>query len=101
MPKEYAEPRTPRDLRQPPFVELAGIRRLLGLKQAEICEKVAVLIGVPSFSVGSFSAIENGHRGASPEVLAAIQTALGLHAGDLKTAWEPSHSRRKVEDPAA
>lgn len=103
MPKsEYAEPGTPRDLRQPPFVELAGIRRLLGLKQAHICEKVAVLIG-KSFTVGAFSAIETGQRGASPEVLAAIQTALGLHAEDLKTSWAPSHSRRKaeVEDPAA
>lgn len=98
----YAEPAAPRDLRQPPFVELAGVRRLLGLKQSEVCDKIAVLIG-KSFTVGALSAIETGQRGASPEVLSAIQTALGIHAGDLHTAWEPSHSRRKgdVQDPAA
>jgi hypothetical protein len=88
------DPADPRPWRQPPFVGLAGIRRLVGLKQHEVCAKVEAILG-KSFTTGALSAIEKGHRGASPEVLGAIQTALGIHPGDLETAWEPSHSRRK------
>lgn len=98
MTQTYSTPADPRPLRQPPFVDLGGIRRLVGLKQPEVCAKVEAIIG-KTFTVGALSAIEKGHRGASPEVLAAIQTALGIHPGDLQTAWEPSHSRRKA--PAA
>lgn len=90
----YAPPPDPRPRMQPPFVDLASVRRLVGLTQTDVCAKVEAVIG-KTFTKGALSAIETGQRGASPEVLAALQTALGIHAGDLQTAWEPSHSRRK------
>lgn len=101
MPKiEYADPAaTSRRKVSPPHVPLVGVRRLLGLKQAEVCHKVEAILG-KSFTVGALSAIETGHRGASPEVLAALTTALGLHAGDLVTDYTPSHSRRAEEAAA-
>lgn len=98
MPKiEYADPdKSVRRKVTPPHVPIAGVRRLLGLKQAEVCHKVEAILG-KSFTVGALSAIEKGHRGASAEVLAAITTALGLHAGDLVTDYTPSHTRRGDE----
>lgn len=95
MPKiQYAEPPKKREQVEPPHVPLAALRIRLGLKQAEVCEEVSRLLE-KSFTTGALSAIENGLRGASPETLVAIQTALGLRPGDLVVDYEPSHSRRK------
>lgn len=90
-----------REKRPAPVVSLAGIRIRLGMTQREVCEKVSLILG-KSFTVGALSALEKGHRGASPETLSAIQVALGLRPGDLTVPYEPSHSRRKqIEEDAA
>lgn len=76
----------------PPHVPLTGVRIALGMTQAEVCKKVELALG-KSFTKGALSAIENGHRGASAEVLTAIGYALGLPAGSLVTDYAPTHSR--------
>lgn len=97
MPKNgYGDPKKhQRETRQPPFVSLVGIRNMRGLKGREVCARVGEITG-KGFTLGALSAIENGHRGASPEVLAALEQALDIPAGSLITSWEPSHSRRKA-----
>lgn len=100
MPRiEYAEPAKRRQV-TPPHIPLQAVRIRLGMKQADVCEQVSVILG-KSFTVAALSAIEKGHRGASAEVLTAIQTALGLVPDSLVVDYTPSHSRRKAEDPAA
>lgn len=103
MPKtEYATPAPARPKVTPPHVSLAAVRIRLGFKQADVCEQVSVILG-KSFTVAALSAIEKGHRGASAEVLVAIQTALGLGPGDVVVDYAPNHSRRPrdVEEDAA
>lgn len=83
----------------PPHVSFNALRVRLGLKQEDVRRKVEVILG-KSFTPGAMSAIEKGHRGASAEVLAALETALGLRPGDLVTNYEPGHVRRKLAETA-
>lgn len=80
---------------EPPFMSLAAVRTVLGLKQSDICREVSEILGHP-FTAGALSAIENGHRGVSAETLEALEIAIGARAGDLQLRYEPSHSRRKA-----
>lgn len=92
---QYPEVPKPRRSVTPPHIPLAGVRIRLGLKQQDVCDQVALIIG-ETFTNASLSAIENGHRGASEEVLEAIQVALGLRPGDVAVDYSPGHSRRKA-----
>ena len=92
---EYADPDAgKRKTVTPPHASLGALRNALGLKQSDVLTQMAEILGRP-FTAGALSAIERGHRGASPEVLAALETSLGLRPGDLITDYEPSHSRLK------
>ena len=84
----------------PPHVPLVAVRNALGLKQVDVAAEVSRILG-KSFTKGGLSAIENGHRGASAETLAAIEIALGLRDGDLVTDYTPTHSRRRADEVAA
>lgn len=42
---------------------------------------------------GTISAIENGHRGASTQMLAAIADALSISSEAIDTQYEPRNSR--------
>ncbi|WP_280320184.1 helix-turn-helix domain-containing protein [Nocardia wallacei] len=48
------------------------------------------------YTRGALSAIENGHRGASAELISAIEAAYGLPRGAIDTEYKPRHeaSRR-------
>jgi len=76
----------------PPHVSLEALRNALGLRQTDVLARMGDILG-RDITPGALSAIERGHRGASPEVLAALEIALGLRDGDLVTDFEPSHSR--------
>lgn len=84
---------------QAPLVPLAALRAALGLKQTEVCNGVEAITN-KTFTKGALSALENGHRGASAETLAALEVVLRLPAGSLLVNYEPSHARRKLEDVA-
>lgn len=51
--------------------------------------------GAP-FSRGALSGIENGHRGASAQTLAALAVAYGLRSDAIRTDYVP----REREDAA-
>lgn len=91
MPKTDYDKQRPKVT--PPHITLAGLRRSHGLTQAALGAKIAEKVG--SFAPGSLSLIEQGHRGASPEVLSAVAAIFRLEPGDIVLEYEPSHSRRK------
>lgn len=79
----------------PPQIGLADLRESHGLTQAAVAAQVASRITADKFNAGSLSLIEGGHRGASAEVLAALEQVFKLKPGALTVDYEPSHSRRK------
>lgn len=79
----------------PPMVGLADLRKSHRMTQASVCDEVSAIID-KSFTDGALSTIEKGHRGASAEVLAALEQVFGLAPGSLVVSYEPSHDRRAV-----
>lgn len=92
MPRTDYDKQRPK--RNPPIVGLADLRGALGLTQDAVCEQVTAITD-KSFTKGALSAIELGHRGASAETLAALETAMRLKPGALIVDYDPSHHRRK------
>lgn len=80
----------------PPHISLGDLRSISGKTLEQVCALVADELGKP-FTRGALSAIENGHRGASAPVLAALEVAYGLRPGALSTTYVP----RNREDVAA
>lgn len=78
---------------QPPQISLAVLRKSHRMTQAAVAEQVAAIIDKPFYS-GSLSTIEGGHRGASEEILRALEQVFGLATGDLTVIYVPSHDRR-------
>lgn len=87
---EHQRPR-----RVPPHVSLGDLRAVSGKTLDQICALVSEELGKP-FTRGALSAIENGHRGASRAVLAALEVAYGLRPEALTTNYVP----RNREDAA-
>lgn len=79
---------------QPPTLTIATLRKSHRMTQAQVAEQVAAIIDNDFYS-GSLSLIEGGHRGASADVLAALEQVFGLAAGDLQVNYTPSHDRRR------
>lgn len=79
-----------------PRVSLAVLRKSHRLTQAAVADQVAAIIDKPFYS-GSLSTIEGGHRGASDEVLRALEQVFGLAQGDLEVGYRPSHDRRALK----
>ena len=86
MPKKrYSSQRNPK---VPPHVSVAVLRRVSGLKLDEVCDLVAEVTGDRP-TKGALSAIENGHRGASAQLLRGLEHAYNLPAGSITTTYEP------------
>jgi transcriptional regulator with XRE-family HTH domain len=83
----------------PPRIGLADLRKSHRMTQAAVAEQVAAIID-KTFNAGSLSLVEGGHRGASAEVLAALEQVFGLGPGSLVVDYTPSHDRRKQESAA-
>lgn len=84
----------------PPQVSIGVLRKSHRLTQENVAEQVAAIIDKPFYS-GSLSLIEGGHRGASEEVLRALEQVFGLATGDLSVTYQPSHSRRPLKAVAS
>lgn len=86
----------------PPHIGLAALRKSHRLTQGDVAQQVAAIID-KDFLGTSLSLIEGGHRGASTDVLRALEQVFGLAEGDLVIDYEPSHPRRKQQpkEPAA
>lgn len=76
-----------------PVVSTAVLRKSLGLTLQAICDHMAAEHGL-KVDRGTISAIENGHRGASAQMLAAYADALGISESAIDTQYEPRQSRR-------
>lgn len=72
----------------PPYVPLKVLRKVSGLSLDQVCERVSEYTG-NTLSRGALSAIENGHRGASAEVLAGIAHAYDIELTDVDTKYTP------------
>ena len=79
-----------RPRKAPPVASLRALRLVSGKTLDQVCEAVTDYLRENSgkadrapFTRGAMSAIETGTRGASPEVLSAIEFAYGLDAGAL------------------
>ena len=93
MPKEsqarrYARQRNPK---VPPHVSVGVLRRVSGLKLDEVCDQIEEITGDRP-TKGALSAIENGHRGASVELIAALEMVYGLQPGDITTNYAPRNT---------
>ena len=74
----------------PPHVSLGELRAALGLTIDQVCARVAEeMPGEKPPTRGAISAIENGHRGVSAQMLTALTAAYGLRPGAITTDYEP------------
>ena len=76
----------------PPHVSLADLRAATGLTIDAVLARLHETTG-RAYTRGAISAIENGHRGASIELLDALAVAYGLRPGAVTTAYEPRARR--------
>jgi len=72
----------------PPHVSLGDLRAACGLTLDQVCTRFTEATG-RELTRGALSGIENGHRGASADVLAGLESAYGLRAGSINTQYEP------------
>jgi transcriptional regulator with XRE-family HTH domain len=89
-PKPSAKQRYDRQraAKTPPHVSLGMVRLVAGIKINDLIERIAENTG-KRYTVGAISAVENGHRGASIELLRALEGAYGLPEGAISTQYEP------------
>jgi len=78
----------------PPHIGLAALRKSHRLTQAQVAEQVEAIID-DKFRDTSLSLIEGGHRGASSQILRALEQVFGLAEGDLVVTYVPSHTRKR------
>lgn len=73
-----------------PVVGIGVLRKALKLTLQDVCDHInAEQTFDKKVERGTISAIENGHRGASAQMLAALADALGVHVTDIDTTYEP------------
>lgn len=83
----YPEPKE-RPRVTPPHMALRDVRTAVGITLEGLAQRIKEVSGM-EVSRGTLSAIENGHRGASQELLAAIALAFGCGSGAVTTSYEP------------
>lgn len=79
-----------RPRKTPPHVSLRTLRNVSGLTLEQVCAAVSDELGAKTpMTRGAMSAIETGTRGASQEVLAALEHVYGIEPGSIVTNFEP------------
>lgn len=84
----------------PPHISLKTFRIALGLTLHEVTLRVEEITGDRP-TKGALSGIENGHRGVSAELLAALERAYNLEPGSITTTYKPRVSPAVVDEDAA
>lgn len=75
---------------------IATLRKAKGLTLQALCDHINDEFDFANpVERGTISAIENGHRGASAQMLGAIADALGISAADIDTKYEPRQRRQR------
>jgi transcriptional regulator with XRE-family HTH domain len=83
-----------RELKLPPRVPIKYIRLAANLSLDAVIARIRQKTG-RTYSRGSISAIENGHRGASAEILRALELAYSLPLGTISTDYVPRAQRMR------
>lgn len=78
--------------RTPPHVPLRELRTAVGITIDDLIARIDDTSGL-KVTRGALSALENGHRGASVELLRAIALAYGLREDAISTDYTPRASR--------
>ena len=73
----------------PPYASLRVLRKVSGMTLDEVCALANASDSELTLTRGALSGIENGHRGASVEVIAALEVAYDIEPGSLDTKYEP------------
>lgn len=74
----------------PPHVSLGDLRAAVGITLEELAHRVSdVTDGAQKPSRGTLSALENGMRGASTDLLQAIALAYGMRPTAVTTNYVP------------
>lgn len=81
-----------REPKTPPHVPVKYLRVAANLSIDAVIDRIHEETG-RRYTRGAISAIENGHRGASCEVLEALEAALSLPIGAISTDYEPRPQR--------
>lgn len=76
----------------PPHVPLRALRIVAGMSLETLADHVGEITGTTP-SRGSLSAVETGARGASAEILNAIEAVFGLEPGTIDTTYKPRARR--------
>lgn len=80
----------------PPVVPLAVLRKGKGITLQAVCDHINEEFDFPApVERGTISAIENGHRGGSSQMLAAIASALGIEPALIDTNYQPRRQQRR------
>lgn len=77
-----------RPRRTPPHIALGDLRSAVGLTIDTVLDRLEEQTG-RRYSRGAISAIENGHRGASADLLVQLAVAYGLRPGAIRTDYQP------------
>jgi transcriptional regulator with XRE-family HTH domain len=80
----------------PPHVELKDLRAAVGITLDQLIVRVNEVCGL-EVTRGAISAIENGHRGASAELLEAIARAYNMRPDALSTTYRPRAAESRCE----
>jgi transcriptional regulator with XRE-family HTH domain len=74
----------------PPVVTIGVLRKAKSITLQDVCDHINREFEFPKpVERGTISAIENGHRGASAQMLAAIASALGIPVDAIDTQYSP------------
>jgi transcriptional regulator with XRE-family HTH domain len=84
----------------PPHVPLGALRTVAGLSLEGLAKQLAEKTHCAP-GRGTLSAIESGQRGASLDLLHALETVYGLEHGTISTTWEPRAPRGKHSKASA
>lgn len=86
-----------RKAKTPPTVPLSYLRKALGFSLEDVGKSVEAIVG-RTYGKGSISAIESGQRGASPEIIEALEQLFDLPVGTIRLDYTPRAPRRKAAD---
>lgn len=81
---------SPRRAKVPPHISLRHVRVVAGLTIDELISRLEQETR-RRYTRGALSAVENGHRGASAELINALEVVYGLPTGAIDTDYTPRH----------
>lgn len=86
-----------RQAKVPPHVPIKYVRLAANLSIDAVIDRIRKETG-RLYTRGAISAIENGHRGASSEILEALEIAYELPVGSITTTYIPRAPRVRRPD---